>query len=77
MPLGPLAGMMVDDMDLVLTRLVEGFALFEHEGWVRHYATRAAKLRTVCTGSDGGQRAVAENPRPVEWWAKLGPDLKR
>ncbi|RDX42811.1 SET domain-containing protein [Lentinus brumalis] len=54
----------------VLTRLVKYYSVFKDEARVRHYATKAAGLRT---DEDGGWRAVAENPRMTEWWGKRKP----
>lgn len=56
--------------ELVLERLVKASAVLENEDAVRHYAKKAAELRTAQSGSDGGWCAVAENPRQTEWWAK-------
>ncbi|RDX47167.1 SET domain-containing protein [Lentinus brumalis] len=56
----------------LLTRLVKGYAVLENAERVRFYATKAAQLRTLYTEEDGGWRAVADNPRQTEWWAKLG-----
>ncbi|RDX47166.1 SET domain-containing protein [Lentinus brumalis] len=61
----------------VLARLVKGCSVLEDEKEVRFYATKAAELRTAYTGSDGGWRAVAENPRQTDWWAKLGDKRKK
>ncbi len=56
----------------LLTRLVKGYAVLENAERVRFYATKAAQLRSLYTEEDGGWRAVADNPRQTEWWAKLG-----
>ena len=54
----------------LLERLVKSFAIMRDEEGVRNCANRAAELRTAFTGEDGGWRAIAENPRKVEWWGK-------
>ncbi|RDX47180.1 hypothetical protein OH76DRAFT_798849 [Lentinus brumalis] len=55
--------------ELLLQRLVRGFATQENEQAVRHYARKAAELRMAHSGEDGGWLAVAENPRKTEGWA--------
>ncbi|RPD58857.1 SET domain-containing protein [Lentinus tigrinus ALCF2SS1-7] len=55
----------------VLLRLVKACSVLQNEEAVRFYATQAALIRMAHTGSDGGWRAVAENPRRTDWWAKF------
>ncbi|TFK85728.1 SET domain-containing protein [Polyporus arcularius HHB13444] len=60
----------------ILALLVKGHAVLENEERVQYFATKAAELRTAYTGSDGGWRAVAANPRQTHWWGKLGEKRK-
>ncbi len=60
----------------ILALLVKGHAVLENEERVQYFATKAAELRTAYTGSDGGWRAVAANPRQTDWWGKLGEKRK-